>query len=930
MRIARSIASKANALPSKMLCVLIVLSLLGPAAPALARQPISAAGSTPAAQLGQLTEQPDASHLTQPAAPVTAAARTAAQSWLITWDASTEGSGSYEGWRVTRQSHVTASIVVNYYADGSSEYYANEYTATYLVDVVDTGSCSGGGGYWKHWRHETTDPIHYTGTGPVTPNSVMAYKPTPWYGNRWTINYVNLVLGGIEGYNRYDAILCGGDREHWYETSTGTPFTEHLTSYARAPFNSDDGPLFLYDVDTEFNVTDGAVTYPLHLVEHLRVEPVSGRNLRVRDIEVTQGLQLHNTIPLVQGRRTIVRAYIDIGTEPGPIADVTGRLRVYSGETLLGELEPFNMAGSIYAKRAPDWQQINDTLNWELPWLWTQAPILRFEVEVNHTRQVQEIDYADNTRSVELPLRNCKMLKIGYLPIRFAPPFATPASPDADIARGQEFMRKVYPVADDELLYRPWPGMTWDSDIDSTTFTDTVRSGQRPLQTLLAMLIMNANAGGTAVDRLIGWLPGSASLQLNGIANAIPGQVAWVAQKKIPNYWRGTFAHEVGHTYSLYHNALTTGGYHWIDVYARTIKPPRADGKLLDFISTPGMPEEDRWVSPESYTSLFNQYCPSSANASQASPAQTAEDLLVIPGSVSLTDTQAGELGPFYRITGTSLLPPADSQPRYHLVLKNGTNELASYAFDASQEVESTQPITPTSAPFAFAVPYPAGVNRVELTDRYNHVLSSRVASAHPPTVTVQFPNAAGLTLDGVQTIRWTGSDPDGEALSYAVLYSKDNGVTWNAIGAGITGASYVVDFSSIPGSSSALIKVLASDGFHTASDVSDQRFTVPGKPPVPAIVSPPVGAQFKVGEQIKLQGYAVDLEEGMVASGNLSWSSNLDGALGAGGAREVTLSEGTHTITLNVGGGAASATTTVVVRTGPERFYAYLPLVIR
>jgi len=104
----------------------------------------------------------------------------------------------------------------------------------------------------------------------------------------------------------------------------------------------------------------------------------------------------------------------------------------------------------------------------------------------------------------------------------------------------------------------------------------------------------------------------------------------------------------------------------------------------------------------------------------------------------------------------------------------------------------------------------------------------------------------------------------------------------------------------------------------------------VPAKPPVAGIVSPPDGAQFKVSEKIKLQGYAVDLEEGIVAPGSLSWSSDLDGALGAGSILEVTLSEGTHTITLNVGGGAASATTTVVVRTGPERFYVYLPLVIR
>ena len=64
-----------------------------------------------------------------------------------------------------------------------------------------------------------------------------------------------------------------------------------------------------------------------------------------------------------------------------------------------------------------------------------------------------------------------------------------------------------------------------------------------------------------------------------------------------------------------------------------------------------------------------------------------------------------------------------------------------------------------------------------------------------------------------------------------------------------------------------------------------------------------------------------------------MSWLSNLDGALGTGSIREVTLSEGTHTITLDVSGGAASATTTVMVEVPPplpERFFIYLPLVLR
>ena len=88
MGIARSIASKASALPSKVLCVLIVLSLLGPVAPVLARQLINVDGGTPAVQ--------------QPAAGRSHAVRTADESWLITWEASVGANASGDGVYVVR------------------------------------------------------------------------------------------------------------------------------------------------------------------------------------------------------------------------------------------------------------------------------------------------------------------------------------------------------------------------------------------------------------------------------------------------------------------------------------------------------------------------------------------------------------------------------------------------------------------------------------------------------------------------------------------------------------------------------------------------------------------------------------------------------------------------------------------------------------
>jgi hypothetical protein len=160
-------------------------------------------------------------------------------------------------------------------------------------------------------------------------------------------------------------------------------------------------------------------------------------------------------------------------------------------------------------------------------------------------------------------------------------------------------------------------------------------------------------------------------------------------------------------------------------------------------------------------------------------------------------------------------------------------------------------------------------------------------------------------------------------------------GATWMGVAADITGSSYALDFSGLPGTNGAsgLIEVLVSDGFYSAQDTSNHPFTVANKAPTATILSPSSGASFTTGPQIVLEGRGVDLEEGSLGDSALSWVSSQDGALGSGQLLEVTLSPGVHTITLTVTdsrGLKDTASIQVTVGQSTSKHDLFLPFITR
>ena len=208
--------------------------------------------------------------------------------------------------------------------------------------------------------------------------------------------------------------------------------------------------------------------------------------------------------------------------------------------------------------------------------------------------------------------------------------------------------------------------------------------------------------------------------------------------------------------------------------------------------------EPEAWISPENYKTLIGKLCSTSAGAAGPGLSQ-AGDNLIVSGSIANTTPATGTLNPLFRLSTVAASAPLIGS-QYCVDLKGvSANLLASYCFNLGFDDDSTTPSD--SAEFGMVVPYPTGLNRVELTETSSgSVLSSWAASAHAPSVTVNYPNAAGLTLSGSQTITWAGSDLDSNPLTYDVLYSRDNGATWMGAGANITGTSYSLDFSALPG----------------------------------------------------------------------------------------------------------------------------------
>jgi hypothetical protein len=683
-------------------------------------------------------------------------------------------------------------------------------------------------------------------------------------------------------------------------------------------------------------------------------------NLWPIGLEITQGIQRSdNSVVLVQNRNTFVRVFVK---SAGPaVPDVSAVLYgSWSGVPNAGPIYPSN--GRIVAQPAPDNLDYNQQFVFQLPYEWTQQPDLRLHFKVNPYGVPLEPNYGDNDfyagpfafqQSPQLDLIFAEfsytlngttfkpqglLYNVGW--INSAYPLGYNIR-NGDWLFGLNY--NVWDIADtNNALARRVSRMSPECDPYVTYNPDkTIKKDDREFcasdytNTLLASLSSARHVpDGTFI---YGEIPDS-----SGAGGQFPrGQAGGSKVSSGPDAvtWNGFYAgHEVGHTvggghpksgdtecgldgsdpipaYPHAHIGLddnsVTGFYpSWVDLGGGhwrmgSILKGSDWTDVMAYCRRGDWPHQ--WISDKNYERFYNNIPKPALVSAAAGQQPLAGDFLSVYGSIA-PDGSAGIMNQVRRLTTVDNIPPI-APGGYAIRLSSALNTpLAQYAFTPGDADSGWMP-------FGQVVSFVAGTAKVELVRLSdNTVLAAKNVSANPPAVSsVAAPVAAGTNQ---LTLSWAANDPDGNALTFDILYSRDGGVTFQPVQFGATGSSTTIDTSLLGGSTTALFQVIASDGVNTGYANSPQ-FTMAPKPPLVQILTPADGIHVHWGDMVNLSGSALDLQDGSLGGAKLVWS-NQKGVLGTGALLSTdSLPVGANTITLqatNSKGQQGSALITVLV----------------
>lgn len=874
--------------------------------------------------------------------------------------------------------------------------------------------------------------------GPFTLSASAGYSPITQYN------------GQIGSANGTQATVYPNDNGYKAVILNKTPANARLTSgmFATTPGAGTNGPNFwvLYDAN----------------------------DITTRGLEISQGVQnIYNDMPLMAGRRTMARFYVQ---SKYPASGINAYLRAFRNNVELpgSPLAPESTIG--VRPTGIDRTRLDHAFLFKLPSTWSGAGIVQLQATANPAGLADEVQSSDNV------VTETAFFQIGFTSINTI--VGTPLHLHENGDRTKTSW--VYesdnpsfgPISRNVLRMHPIAGQI------------TIDCGLPPLEPAFHGFPLhrewdssNVDDWGRIVNR-IEWkrfwsscgfidsfwngmvhtsLPSPA---LNGIAHQ-PGRALVTLMRATTDPLRrwyhsggSTFAHEVGHNKNLKHECSTGNpdgadddypypdpclmslgntaffgnghdGYFMLDVYHDYwgAAQPSILGTNAANVAFPTTQQATpvmsytaaRWISPYSYCKLLNnqgigcnrlliagRYQGLQQLLASTAPRGLAGDAIfprgpretaslqrragtsarsILPRNYDVPEVTASAAaylvvdGVFDTKTGTvtefSLMrvdePPsanalADAQVNRQEVseaIARGADELLDalvlWQYDDATsrrplriDVVSRPAVNDeyTAWQFLQLVELASGARYFELTAGSRYMASATPSNTAPKVELESFPSIA-ITAGAV--LKWSGSDADGDVLLYSILYSSDGGATWSLL-SGPTPATELSIADLAPagtdpmryfaGTNTGTFRVLAWDGFNTATDDLGSLLFVPDGPPRVSILQPD-GYRVEYGRTVYLTGQVFDREDGSIPSveeltaaairgtvlttGTLRWTSSLDGALGTGPEITTrTLSKGKHRIIFTAtdkAGNSGTAEITLYVGDADTPFENIAPL---
>jgi len=797
----------------------------------------------------------------------------------------------------------------------------------------------------------------------------------------------DLLLAGGENPGASDWILCmstDGTTNSGESLASATAYARSSGVDKYAVVGIEDPPFATGPVlrahYSPYVFGDGSVTIARNALEfaNIVIGGCLGNPVELRALEVNQAVQdWHNSVPLITGKPTAVRAFVQV---PAGAADqrVVGRLFGRRGGAELpgSPLLASNQGGAVLAR--PDIVSrrgtLTDSLNFQLPASWRSGA-----VELEFEAAGAPVDCQEPSGPGADPQHNCVVSvsfqdevapETVFVGVRYADGGTTHQPSTTELFEQMFRFRSILPVA----------GIDYRMDtMGNYSTTPTLGTVNRDLATKrffdAFFCFFGCDDPTTFRSRYYGVLTGPNDA--GGLANGIPGTVSsgflgGTGARGATGYARNRGPHELAHTLGRHHavdrslppNASgqlvgrcnevadsSAPGHSPFETVGGNVRPvlgplstgtdnemwgldnrmlyvdtnlavvnPQNTFELMGYCNGGGA--QGRWISAFTYRGLRGSFPAASA---EAGPTADGTDFVLVSGTIDL-GADTAELASALELTGRPPAP-AGGQYRVQLLDANGA-ELAGADFTPEEmDADTSVPEIPTGPPvglFTVPVAKPAGTVASVVVTHNGSQIGARTASVNAPTVDIVSPAGGETFADPAVTFSWNGADADADALRYTVLYSADDGASWDTLTVHTDSTTLTVPRTELAASTTARLRVIVSDGVHTSA-VTSNWFTVGNNAPVVAIDAPANNVLFSSVQDIHFLGAAFDPEDGALGGASLTWTSNLDGPLGSGlelNRNASTLREGTHVVTLTAtdqAGAATTATVTIhVVRVAP------------